>query len=265
MTVSMTIVMILIGIFTGIVIGLTGASGVMVVVPLVSMFLNFSIHESIGTSLMVDIIAPLAISYTYYKHGNVDIKSGIWIAIGSVLGAQLGATFATGMPEVGLGGAFGVFLVIMGVVIWKRGLNHATTAKSRKKVVQFETQTQKIWVALLLGFAVGLMTGILGAGGGGVILLILIFVLNFPLHIAIGTSSLIMAITACSGTIGYALHGNIKPLAGLILGFSAAGSGMVSARFANKVNEQILGKAVGIIFIILGIIMSWIQFVSAID
>jgi putative Ca2+/H+ antiporter (TMEM165/GDT1 family) len=49
------------------------------------------------------------------------------------------------------------------------------------------------------------------------------------------------------------------------LGFSAAGSGMASARFANRVNEQILAKAVGIIFIILGIIMSWIQLVSAID
>jgi len=122
MNVSLVTVMILIGIFTGIVTGLTGASGVMTIVPLVNMLLNFSIHESIGTSLMVDIIAPLAISYTYYKHGNVDIKSGIWIAIGSIFGAQLGATFAAGIPEVGLGGAFGVFMAIMGVVIWKMGL-----------------------------------------------------------------------------------------------------------------------------------------------
>ncbi len=256
MNVSLVTVMILIGIFTGIVTGLTGASGVMTIVPLVNMLLNFSIHESIGTSLMVDIIAPLAISYTYYKHGNVDIKSGIWIAIGSIFGAQLGATFAAGIPEVGLGGAFGVFMAIMGVVIWKNGFNREYIANKMKNVVKFETQTQRIVTALILGFAVGLMTGVLGAGGGGMILLILIFVLNFPLHVAIGTSALIMAITACSGTFGYALHGNVRPLAGLILGFSAAGSGMVSARFANRVNEQILAKAVGIIFIILGTIMT---------
>jgi hypothetical protein len=220
------------------------------------MLLNFSIHESIGTSLMVDIIAPLAISYTYYKHGNLDIKSGIWIAIGSIFGAQLGATFAAGIPEVGLGGAFGVFMAIMGVMIWKKGFNREYIANKMKNLVKFETQTQRILTALILGFAVGLMTGILGAGGGGMVLLILIFVLNFPLHVAIGTSALIMAITACSGTIGYAIHGNIKPLAGLILGFSAAGSGMASAKFANRVNEQILAKAVGIIFITLGAIMT---------
>lgn len=256
MTISTIIVMILIGIFTGIVTGLTGASGVMVVVPLVSMLFNFSIHEAIGTSLMVNIIASLAISYTYYKHGNIDIKPVVWMAIGSIFGAQLGATFAAGMPEVGLGGSFGGFMAIMGVVMWKKGLNYESIANKTKKAVKFKTQTQKIWVTLILGFAVGLMTGVLGAGGGGMILLILIFVLNFPIHIAIGTSSLIMAISACSGTVGYALRGSIKPLAGLILGFSAAGSGMVSAIFANRVNEQILAKAIGIMFVIIGIIMS---------
>jgi len=138
----------------------------------------------------------------------------------------------------------------------EKGFNREYIANKMKNVVKFETQTQRIVTALILGFAVGLMTGVLGAGGGGMILLILIFVLNFPLHVAIGTSALIMAITACSGTFGYALHGNVRPLAGLILGFSAAGSGMVSARFANRVNEQILAKAVGIIFIILGTIMT---------
>jgi hypothetical protein len=92
------------------------------------------------------------------------------------------------------------------------------------------------------------------------ILLILIFVLNFPIHIAIGTSALIMAITACSGAIGYALHGSTKPVEGLILGISAAGSGMFSAKFANKANEQTLGKIIGVIFLLLGIIMTILNF-----
>jgi len=64
-----------------------------------------------------------------------------------------------------------------------------------------------------------------------------------------------MMITAVSGVIGYALQNSIQPLAGLILGLSAAGSGMASAKFANKINEQTLSKIVGVIFIILGIIM----------
>ncbi|MDY6821972.1 MAG: sulfite exporter TauE/SafE family protein [Deferribacterota bacterium] len=256
MSISVIILMILIGIFTGIITGLTGASGVMVVVPLVNMLLNFPIHESIGTSLIVDTIAPLSISYTYYKYGNIDIKSGIWIAIGSILGAQLGATLAAGMPEVGLGGTFGVFIVIMGVIIWKRGLKQEFIANKMKKLIKFNTWNQRILTAMILGFGVGLITGILGAGGGVMVLLILIFVLNYPIHVAVGTSALIMAITACSGSLGYALHGNIRVFAGFIIGFSAAGSGVTCARFANKVNEQILAKTIAFIFIILGLIMN---------
>lgn len=250
------IILIIIGVVTGVVTGLTGASGVMVVVPLLTVLLNFSIHEAIGTSLIVDVLAPLTIAYTYYKHGNIDIKSGIWIAVGSVLGAQFGATFAAGMPEGGLSGTFGIFMAIMGIAIWRKGFNQKSIGKAAKKMIKFETKTQRIITSLVLGVVVGLMTGILGAGGGGMILLILIFVLNFSLHTAIGTSALIMAITACSGAIGYAFHGNTQTLAGIILGLSAAASGAFSARFANKVDEEHLGKVIGMVFMALGIVMT---------
>ncbi|HQM88527.1 MAG TPA: sulfite exporter TauE/SafE family protein [Exilispira sp.] len=250
-----------IGIFTGLTTGLTGASGVMVVVPLVTMILKFSIHEAIGTSLMVDIIAPLAISLTYYKHGNIDIKSGIWIAIGSIVGAQLGTLLASYVPSVGLSGAFGIFMILMAIVIWRTGLHNESIAKAMQKVFKFETKRQRIITALILGVIVGIMTGIIGAGGGGMILLILIFVLNFPLHVAIGTSALIMSITACSGAIGYGLRGNIRLADGLVLGFGAALSGMVSAKFANKVNEKVLSKIVAVIFVILAIIMTIVKYI----
>jgi len=99
MDLALIIALVLIGVFTGVVTGLTGASGVIVVVPLVNLLMNFSMHESIGTSLMVDIIAPLAISYTYYRHGNINIRSGVWIAIGSIFGAQVGATLLLGYQK----------------------------------------------------------------------------------------------------------------------------------------------------------------------
>lgn len=100
----------------------------------------------------MDVLSPLAISYIYYKHGNLDIKSGIWIAIGSILGAQLGAGFAAGIPEVGLSGAFGIFMIIMGIIIWKKGLSHKSLTNTVNKIVKFKTLIQQILVALILGF-----------------------------------------------------------------------------------------------------------------
>jgi len=77
------------------VVGLTGASGVVVVVPLLTVLMGFSMHAAIGTSLFVDVITPLFVAWSYYKNGNVDIKSGLWLALGAIVGAQVGSLFAT--------------------------------------------------------------------------------------------------------------------------------------------------------------------------
>jgi uncharacterized membrane protein YfcA len=55
----------------------------------------------------------------------------------------------------------------------------------------------------------GINSGLFGAGGGLMFLLVLLIILKYPTRIAIGTSSLIMAMTSTSGTIGYALQGNV--------------------------------------------------------
>lgn len=248
--------LVLIGIFTGIITGLTGASGVMVVVPLVNLLLGFSMHEAIGTSLIVDTIAPLAISATYYKYGNIDLRSSIWIAVGSITGAQVGAYLVTGIHGTSLGSFFGIFLVIMGIIIFKRGINREAIADRFNAAFKIEKMSQKIGISILIGLILGIITGIIGAGGGVMILIILIFVLGFPLQKAIGTSALIMAITTFSGSIGYAIHGNIDVISGIIIGVGAVAAGIGSARFANSVNEKSLGRVVAMIFIILGLFLT---------
>ena len=252
--------MIIIGILTGTMTGLTGASGVIVVVPLVSLMLNFPVHQSIGTSLMVDTIAPLLISYTYFKHGNIDFKSGLWLAFGAVFGAQLSALFVTGISGPNLGLGFGVFLIAMSAMIWKKGFNRQSPENNSVKGMRLNRHYQRAAVSLILGFALGIQAGFVGAGGGALILLILLFVLNIPLRRAIGTSTLIMSLTACSGTFGYALRGNINYLAGLIIALSAVAGGITSARLAHKVDEKFLARVIGIIFMSLGtlmILMRW--------
>ncbi|MBA4384240.1 MAG: sulfite exporter TauE/SafE family protein, partial [Anaerolinea sp.] len=58
---------ILIGLATGLVVGITGASGVLLVVPLLTILLNVSMHTAVGTSLFVDVITPLVVAYSYYR------------------------------------------------------------------------------------------------------------------------------------------------------------------------------------------------------
>ena len=92
------LIMILIALVTGLMTGLTGASGVGVVVPMLTILLGFSIYEAIGTSLVVDIVASLVATVMYLKPSLV-YRSEIWIALGSIMGAQIGALIATRLAE----------------------------------------------------------------------------------------------------------------------------------------------------------------------
>jgi uncharacterized membrane protein YfcA len=256
------ITIFLIGFVAGIITGQIGASGVMVIVPGLIM-LGYSTFDAIGVSLFADTIASLIVAWTYYQHGNLNLKQGWWIAIGSVLGAQIGSFISPHIPEIGLSNSFGIFLVITALIFWRRGNKKVLISTNEEQAINKNKKNNILGLfkrnvtisGILLGLFIGIITGLLGAGGGVMILLILVFVMDYRMHEGIGTSTLIMAFTAASGAIGHALTGNLPHEAAICAALGAVVGGRISARYANKVNAAILSKIVGTIFAILGIIM----------
>jgi len=254
---------IIIGVITGGITSLIGASGVMVIVPVLTMFFNVGAHTAIGTSLFVDIIASLTVSYTYYKNGNIEIKSGIWIALSSIAGAQLGSLFASRIKEGPLSILFGIILLISGIGLLVRSNIKKKDLDIRQKgKIRFKKGWQQIVACIIIGIIIGIISGLFGAGGGVMILLALVLIMSYPLHKAIGTSTLIMALTALSSTIGYAARGYINLKLGSLLATGTIIGGILGARYANKVNENKLQKLVSICFLCLGVVMTILEIIK---
>lgn len=252
-----------IGVITGGITSLIGASGVMIIVPVLTMLFKVSIHTAIGTSLFVDVIASLTVSYTYYKNGNIELKSAVWITLTSIIGAQLGAFYAHKLGEGNLTSSFGIVLVIIGLLMVRKSYKEkSNSSDTLNKSIRFKKEWQKTLAALITGLVVGILSGIFGAGGGVMILIALITIMSFRLHKAIGTSTLIMAITALSSTVAYAARGNIDLILGSLLATGAFLGGIVGSRYANKVNEKTLQKAVGICFSVMGVVMTAIEIIK---
>jgi hypothetical protein len=112
-----------------------------------------------------------------------------------------------------------------------------------------------IAISVLLGFGIGIISGFVGAGGGVMFLLVMLLVLGYEPHTAIGTSTLIMAITATSGATSYYLHGNLDIVAALIISVGTLLSSRAGAVGANKLGQDALGRVIALIFIVLGIIV----------
>jgi hypothetical protein len=80
--------------------------------------MGFSQHEAIGTSLAI-LLPPVGLGAVleYYRHGNVDLRSAIIVALGLFLGAWLASSVANRVADAFMRLAFGVFVTVMGVLI----------------------------------------------------------------------------------------------------------------------------------------------------
>lgn len=240
---------LVIGLVTGSITSLIGASGVSVVVPALTLFFALSSHLAIGTSLLVDVITSIVVAIGYFRAGNVRLSASLWLTVGSICGSLLGAHWAGIIPDNILNSVFAVVLLVSGIATLRRGGKQVAV-----KGAQMSKGAQT--AALLgLGLVIGLISGLVGAGGGVMMLVAIIFVLHYPMHEAVGTSTVIMAITALTSLLGYARQGNVAWDWGLVIAIGAVIAGFFGAKMANKIDEVKLNKIVAWLFIILSIFM----------
>jgi uncharacterized membrane protein YfcA len=112
----MTFLYILVGLMVGVLSGIIGIGGGIMIVPVLVYFFHMNQHKAQGTSLAA-LLAPVgALAFwEYYKAGNVDLKAGLLIATGFLVGGYFGGLWAQHLPEVVLRRVFGTLLVIIGI------------------------------------------------------------------------------------------------------------------------------------------------------
>ncbi|MFZ5832008.1 MAG: sulfite exporter TauE/SafE family protein [Planctomycetota bacterium] len=112
------LIYIAIGLSAGICSGLFGVGGGIVIVPALVYIAGFTQHKATGTSLAV-LLPPigLAAAVEYYRHGHVDVRAAIVLAITIFLGAWIGSFVANKVSGPHLRLSFGVFLLVLSVYL----------------------------------------------------------------------------------------------------------------------------------------------------
>jgi hypothetical protein len=241
-------ILVLIGIAVGALTGITGSSGVLIVVPALS-YLGLTFQESIGSSLLVDVITTISVIVVYFRYGNVDLKLATLLAVGAIIGAQTGAHIAFIVPEKALEIAFVFFTSYMAYISFKRSKNPRLQLRS----IKVGEGVAKV-LAILLAFVIGNVTGTLGASGG--IMFIAVMMLLFPfmdIKRMIGSATLAMLFSATSGSIAYIIAGKADVIASLIIGLIALISGYFFAKIANMMKSSQIYMFLGSVFVLTSI------------
>ncbi len=249
-SILLPVVYALIGIITGILTGITGSSGVVIVVPALS-FLGHTFQQAVGTSLLVDVITTVSVTYAYLARKNVRIALGLSLGAGAIIGAQIGALIALSLPEVPLELAFGIFTFLMAIRAFRSRKKHI-----KAQVSEEEVQRGKLWYlsAGSLSIMVGIVTGTMGASGGIMFIAIMMLIFRgMEVKTMVGTATLAMFLSAGSGATAYVISGAVDIEAALIIGLFGLISGYFFGKKANDLKPGTIYLFLGSLFVLVAI------------
>lgn len=237
--------------------GLAGLSAAAVISPMLITFLGVNAYEAVGIALASDVLASAASAYTYKKNKNIDVKNGLIMLASVLIFTFVGSFAASFLPQATMGG-FSMFMTLFaGLKFIFRPVMSAKesniTRSRRKAAVQ----------SVVCGIGVGLVCGFVGAGGGMMILLVLVSVLGYELKTAVGTSVFIMTFTALTGAVShFVIGGGITDYSILVLCivFTLIGA-MITSRFANKASPKVMNRMLGFGLAVLSIAMIVINYI----
>ena len=219
-TISMTqsirpsiIVLALLGAATGLLSGLFGIGGGVVLVPMLVMFLGFEQRLAAGTSVAAILPAAVVGGIGYSLQGNVDWIAAVLLAVGVVIGAQIGSYLLSRVPTGFLRWMFMAFLLGVVISLW-------FVIPQRDAEIDITLLTGSLLV--LTGLITGVLSGLLGVGGGVIVVPVLMFFFGSSDLIAKGTSLIMLIPGSISGTLGNVRRRNVDLRSAAVLGIAAS-------------------------------------------
>jgi uncharacterized membrane protein YfcA len=211
------------GAFIGAVLGLIGAGGAMVSVPILLYLFDFSPLHATTAALAVVFLAAFAGVIPKMRSKDVLVKEAVTIwALGLVTNIGLGI-LVTKIPDLVI--LIGFSLVLIGA--GDSMLRAPITAKPEKKM--------SIWALILLSLLIGCLTGLFGIGGGFLAIPVLILFFHTPQNKAAGTSLLIIALNCLTALLAkYAIWSEINWSYPLIIAIFALIIAWISSHLAPR-------------------------------
>jgi uncharacterized membrane protein YfcA len=258
--------LVTIGFLIGVLGGFFGVGGSFIAGPAlraVGLDWNFAV----GTDLAHIVGKSVVAAKRHRALGNVDLRLGLIMALGTMAGAEVGAQMIQMLKRTGNVNAvvsyvsIGIYFSISTFMIWESwktlrlqkrraagstegqpvskrdesSFVHVTSAIQRlqlKPMIALPASGVagiSLWIILAVSFIGGLFSGFLGGGAGYIRMPMLVYVLGIPTHLAVGTDLFEIIISASYGTFSHAIKGNVDILIALVMNTGAAIGAQIGA------------------------------------
>jgi len=230
------------GLATGTLLGLLGGGGSIIAVPILVYCLGLEAKAAIGTSLVIVGMASLLAAWSHYRKHAVVVPTALIFGATGGLGSFAGSGMAQFIPD-------SVQLILFAVV-----MAFVALLMLRHKQPYIESDSDEIKIALpvvlVAGLSAGLLTGLIGVGGGFIIVPALTILLQMPIRKAIGTSLLVIGINSLVGAISYASRMSLN-LSILPFAVATLAAAPIAGRLAHYIPQENLKFSFAISLLVL--------------
>ncbi len=268
------LILLVIGFTVGVCGGFFGIGGAWIVTPALNIF-GFPMPYAIGTDLAHMGGKSIVSTIRHGKFGNVDVKLGLSMIIGTTVGMELGANLVMALERAGIAGpvirkAYIVFLTLIGSYVLYDYISHTRRQSRAARVgapapggeaiaqklqririppmIHFEASgiTASMWLPVLVGLATGIVASVLGVGGGFIRMPALIYLVGCPTVVAVGTDLFEVMITGAYGAFTYGAKGRVDLIAAMWMLVGAA----IGAQLGTVAVKYVRGYAIRLLFAI---------------
>ncbi len=223
-------------VLVGVTLGLLGGGGSILTVPLLAYVAGMDAKEAIATSLLVVGVTSAVGAISHARAGRVQWRTGILFGLAGMVGAYAGGLLSRFIPGGILLLAFAAMMIATAVAMLRGRKNKAAVG---------DGSSMPVGKILIDGVVVGLVTGLVGAGGGFLVVPALALLGGLPMPIAVGTSLIVIAMKSFAGLGGYLSAVQIDwRLAAMVTAAAVVGS-LIGGRLTSKVDPDALRKGFG--------------------
>lgn len=226
---------IALAVFVGIALGLLGGGGAILTVPLLAYVAGLDPRQAITISLLVVGVTAAVSAITHARAGRVQWRTAALFGSAAMAGAYAGGLLARLIPGTTLMIAFAVVMIAAAIAMMRGRKNPAAATARRMPLLKLA----------VLGVGVGMVSGLVGAGGGFLLVPALALLGGLTMPVAVGTSLVVISMQSFAGLAGHLASQHIDwRLAGMVTAAAVIG-GLVGGRLTAIVDPNTLRQLFG--------------------
>lgn len=231
---------------------MVGLGGGVFLVPVLALFLRIPIHQAIAASLMAVVATSTTAAIAYLRDDLTNVRLGMTLETMTVAGALGGGLVGAVLSREVLSAVFGAVMVAVSAYLLVRRTGEAAVEagqdpgvlgasyqdKSLGKTVTY--RVRRLPAGMAASLVAGLVSGLLGVGGGFLKVPVMVLAMRVPVRAAICTSSFMIGVTACTSALVYVARGLVDPVVTAPVVLGVVVGAYIGSRLAQRVKSSVL-------------------------